>query len=714
MALRSLEVELQLPGGGQRLENGERHVGIDPAGAVAHQQGDVHRFAHLAALDDHGDLRTLAAGYQVVVHGRHGQQRGDGGMRGIDAAVAEDHIVVSVVHRLLRGPAQFAERLFERRAVAADREEHRQRDRPEPLVLQMAQDVQIAVRNDRRGHHHHLAQLRRGFQNVLAHGADVARQRHDQLLADGVHRRVGDLGELLAEEIEESLGFPRQHGDRRVVAHRNQRSGRSRSHRPDDAVDLLPVVAEGAQQLGVILHLVRHAASAGDVFQKNAVVVQPLVIGMFVGQPALYLVVEQNLPLLGIDHDDLARLQTPFRLDIGGRNVQHARLGGDDHQPVARDEITGRAQAVAVEHAARITAVGEDDGRRTVPGSHEDGVVFVKALQLLRERVLLVEALRNEHRQRMRQRHAAAQEKFERIVERRAVAHPRLDDRPEAALRIAGELGVEHRLARPHPEPVAADGVDLAVVPDQPEGLREAPRREGIGRKTRMHQSDGARKVGALQIGEVVAQLAGGEHPLVDDRPGRETDDVAALLVADGGAGQPELDPLADDVEQLFEPLAVVAPHDEKLPDDGLRRRGVGAEDRTVNGNVARRRQTKPLLLDDLRHQLHEKLLVGAVARQEDHADAVTPFLGHGNAVQQNEFMGNLHQNTRAVAGLVVRAFGSAVRHMLEDAQPLFDDRMVFVSVDVDDESDAAGVMLAFRAVQSSVRHSLFSVHRAT
>lgn len=32
---------------------------------------------------------------------------------------------------------------------------------------------------------------------------------------------------------------------------------------------------------------------------------------------------------------------------------------------------------------------------------------------------------------------------------------------------------------------------------------------------------------------------------------------------------------------------------------------------------------------------------------------------------------------------------------MLEDAQPLFDDELVFVSVDVDDESDAAGVMLA-------------------
>ena len=133
------------------------------------------------------------------------------------------------------------------------------------------------------------------------------------------------------------------------------------------------------------------------------------------------------------------------------------------------------------------------------------------------------------------------------------------------------------------------------------------------------------------------------------------------------------------------------------------------------NGNVARRRQTKPLLLDDLRHQLHEKLLVGAVARQEDHADAVTPPSRHGNAVQQNEFMGNLHQNTRAVAGLVVRAFGSAVRHMLEDAQPLFDDRMVFCfPLMLTTSPDAAGVMLAFRAVQSSVRHSLFSVHRAT
>ena len=114
----------------------------------------------------------------------------------------------------------------------------------------------------------------------------------------------------------------------------------------------------------------------------------------------------------------------------------------------------------------------------------------------------------------MRQRHAAAQEKFERIVERRAVAHPRLDDRPEAALRIAGELGWSTASRVPIQSRLPRMVLISPLVPDQPEGLRETPRREGIGRKRECTQSDGARKVGALQIGEVVAQLAEESIPL--------------------------------------------------------------------------------------------------------------------------------------------------------------------------------------------------------
>ena len=48
----------------------------------------------------------------------------------------------------------------------------------------------------------------------------VGAQGHDQLLADRVHRRIGDLGEQLVEELSETPWLVGQGGQRGVVAHR--------------------------------------------------------------------------------------------------------------------------------------------------------------------------------------------------------------------------------------------------------------------------------------------------------------------------------------------------------------------------------------------------------------------------------------------------------------------------------------------------------------
>ena len=58
--------------------------------------------------------------------------------------------------------------------------------------------------------------------------ADHRHQRHHQLLADRIDRRVGDLGEVLLELVVEQLGLPREHRDRRVRAHRAHRIVRLR------------------------------------------------------------------------------------------------------------------------------------------------------------------------------------------------------------------------------------------------------------------------------------------------------------------------------------------------------------------------------------------------------------------------------------------------------------------------------------------------------
>ncbi len=48
------------------------------------------------------------------------------------------------------------------------------------------------------------------------------------------------------------------------------------------------------------------------------------------------------------------------------------------------------------------------------------------------------------------------------------------------------------------------------------------------------------------------------------------------------------------------------------------------------------------------------------------------PFLGNGNALQQNEFVRYLQHNAGAVSGFVVRSFRSTVAHVFQYLQCRF------------------------------------------
>ena len=77
-------------------------------------------------------------------------------------------------------------------------------------------------------------------------GPDGGRQRGHQLLADGVERRVGHLGEELGEVVVEQAGAVREHRDRRVRAHGAERLGAGAGHGGQDDAQLLGRVAEEA------------------------------------------------------------------------------------------------------------------------------------------------------------------------------------------------------------------------------------------------------------------------------------------------------------------------------------------------------------------------------------------------------------------------------------------------------------------------------------
>ena len=84
----------------------------------------------------------------------------------------------------------------------------------------------------------------------VALGTDDRAERGDQLLADRVERRVGDLGEELGEVVEDQPRPVGQHGDGRVGAHRAERLSPGAGHRRQQDLELLLRVAEGLLATG--------------------------------------------------------------------------------------------------------------------------------------------------------------------------------------------------------------------------------------------------------------------------------------------------------------------------------------------------------------------------------------------------------------------------------------------------------------------------------
>ena len=68
----------------------------------------------------------------------------------------------------------------------------------------------------------------------VALGADAAAESGDQLLADGVERRVGDLGEQLREVVEQQPRPVRQHRDRACRCPSSRAPRRRSGHRRDE------------------------------------------------------------------------------------------------------------------------------------------------------------------------------------------------------------------------------------------------------------------------------------------------------------------------------------------------------------------------------------------------------------------------------------------------------------------------------------------------
>ncbi len=324
----------------------------------------------------------------------------------------------------------------------------------------------------------------------------------------------------------------------------------------------------------------------GQQVELDQVLVEPALEGPARSQRALDLVVTDDAALGRVDEEHAARLQATLLHDPLGRDVEHADLGRHDDEVVVGDPEARRSQPVAVEHGTDDRAVGEGDRRRPVPRLDQRRVVSIERLLGRAHRLVVLPRLGDHHQHCVRQAVTAHVQQLERFVERGRVARTGRADGEDALEITREQLTRQQRLARPHPVAVALHRVDLAIVSHVTEGMGERPRREGVGRKARVHERQRGLDALVHEVGEELRQLRRGEHALVHERARREAREVHAAVV--GERAQLVFHALAREVHPPFELHTFESvTGQEELAERGLHPRRRGTDHRVVVGHVA-------------------------------------------------------------------------------------------------------------------------------
>ena len=296
-------------------------------------------------------------------------------------------------------------------------------------------------------------------------------------------------------------------------------------------------------------------------------------------------------------------------------------------------------------------------------------------------------------------------EQLEHLVEGGRVAAVGVAD-GEQPLEVAGdEVAGEQRLAGPHPVPVAPQRVDLAVVGQEPVRMGQRPRREGVGREPGVHQGQTAVEGRVREVGEELAELRAGEHPLVDEGARRQRRHV--------DAGHLVLDPLAQAERQPVEHERVRRRgwRRARRPDPagtttiwamwGMARRRRGPQAVGLDRDVAPPQDGQALLGGELGDVSLRLGAVVGVGGQEHEPHRVPPGLGEIEAARPGqETVRHLDEDAGPVAGGHLGPGGAAVRQMLEGGERLADEAVAGAALEVGHHGDPAGVVLEGGVVQ--------------
>ena len=270
-----------------------------------------------------------------------------------------------------------------------------------------------------------------------------------------------------------------------------------------------------------------------------------------------------------------------------------------------------------------------------------------------------------------------------------------------------------------HPVQVAAQRVDLAVVGDHPERVRQVPGRKGVGREALVHQGERRHHAPVGEVRVVGRDLVREQHALVDDGARGERGHVETPAVRDVRGPHRVLHLLSQDEELALEGVprgGGAGTAHEHLPHAGLDGPHALREPAAVGRHVAPSEQALALGL----HVACDELLAGlapqGVAGQEQHADAVVPGQGEleaePRALRTQERVGHLQEDAGAVTGEGIGAHCPAMGQVGQDPQAHADDFVALAVVDLGAKTHAAGVVLEARVIETPGPRPVPVAHR--
>ena len=457
------------------------------------------------------------------------------------------------------------------------------------------------------------------------------------------------------------------------------------------------------------------------MIDRDLIVAEPLRVGSSRGQLLFDLLVGHDAACHGVYQEHLSRLQAAFHLDLFRLDLEHPCFRSHDHVPIVSDHVAPWAQAVAIQDGSDHSAIGECDGRRTIPRLHQTRMVFVEGAFLRLHVGIPGPRFGHKHGHRVRQAASRLEKKLDGIVEVRGIAAVWRDDRIKLLYVVAEQGRLQQRLARVHPVDVAFERVDFAVVRDVAIRMRALPTGKGVGGKALMHQTQRAGHVWIGKLAVEIRDLRGQQQALINNGAARKRWDVERFRIFDAGCGDLTLGAFARYVKLAFEGVFVRerATADKDLLDVGLRGPRHPANRRGIHRRIPPAENGQSLLAHNAFQNSFALQSVMFFHGQECHAHAVGTGRGQFEsqlaALPQKERMGNLQENAGAVAGLRIASAGPAVRQVEEHLYALADNFVTLVSADVGHEPDSAGVMLLRRMVQSLGRRRrvrFVSTHR--